>query len=110
MQTFLPLPPRSTVKPALHAMSHTLVGPGDVRVLLTDLNDIGTFVARVIADERTLNKAVIIWEDERPMRAAREVGEEASGEADAMRAMKKSVCRALFIRGKDNADDVRWPR
>ena len=94
MQTFLPLPTRSAVAAPFRTMSETVPEPGDARVLLTDLNHIGAFVARIIGDPRTLNRSVIVWEEERPIRAAREVGEAMSGEADALRSRMRpvSVC------------------
>jgi hypothetical protein len=39
-------------------------GKGDKKSAVTDLNHIGDFVARIIDDDRTLNKWVYIWEDE----------------------------------------------
>ena len=91
MQTFLPLPPRSTIPSPWRTTSLTAPQPGDARVLLTNLNNIGTWVARILADPRTLNKKVVIWEDERPVRAAFEVGEAASGEPEAMRSQMIKV-------------------
>ena len=49
----------------MHAeFSHTFVGSGNVPFAVTDLFHIGDYVRRVIADERTLNQTVFIWEDE----------------------------------------------
>ena len=91
MQAVLPLPPRSKTSLAMKAMSQTTFEPGDAPVLLSDLNSIGPFVARILADERTVNQAVMVWEDERPMHAAWDVGPLASGESEAMNALKISV-------------------
>ena len=96
MQVFLPLPPRSAVSPMMKTASRTAIVPGTAPVLLTDLNSIGTFVARIVADPRTINQQVIIWEDERPMHAAWDVGALASGEPDAMNALKISVGLSLL--------------
>lgn len=39
----------------------TIYGDGEAPNLVTDLRDIGRFVARIIADDRTLNKFVFTW-------------------------------------------------
>ena len=91
MQVFLPLPPRSAAAPGMKTMSHMTVEPCTAPVLLTDLNSIGTFVARIVADPRTLNRRVVVWEDERPMSAAWDVGAEASGEPEVMNKLKIAV-------------------
>ncbi|KAF2027043.1 NAD(P)-binding protein [Setomelanomma holmii] len=39
-------------------------GDGTAKILLTDLRDIGRFVARVVRDPRTLDKKVFTWSDE----------------------------------------------
>jgi len=36
---------------------------GEAPNLLTDLRDVGYFVARIVDDERTLNKSVYAWGD-----------------------------------------------
>jgi hypothetical protein len=41
-----------------------IIGTGDVKTLLTDKRDIGRFVARIIQDQRTLNRKVFTWSDE----------------------------------------------
>lgn len=44
-------------------MNTPIHGDGEVPNLLTDLRDIGKFVARIIDDERTINKGVFGWGD-----------------------------------------------
>ena len=39
-------------------------GTGNVKTAVTDLRDVGKFVARIIADERTLNRYVFCWTEE----------------------------------------------
>lgn len=41
-----------------------IYGDGNAPNLLTDIRDIGSFVARIIKDPRTLNKKVFTWGDE----------------------------------------------
>ncbi|KAI0667036.1 NAD-P-binding protein [Trametes maxima] len=86
MQLLLPLPERSTLlwKQNTYEIHHT----GTQKVLVTDHRHIGTYVARVIADPRTLGQAVIIWEDEVTQLQAHEIGERASGEEDSLKAKR----------------------
>ncbi|RPD53606.1 NAD(P)-binding protein [Lentinus tigrinus ALCF2SS1-6] len=85
MQLFLPLPLRSTVGPQVEAMTWRIHGAGENRNLLTDLHNIGTWTAKIIADPRTLNKTVIIWEDEVKEKDAHEIGARVSGDEDRLR-------------------------
>ncbi|RDX49057.1 NAD-P-binding protein [Lentinus brumalis] len=85
MQFFLPLPLRSTVPSHVKAMTWSIYGTGESRNLLTNLHHIGTYVARIITDPRTLNKWVIVWEDEVVQKDAHEIGERVSGDGDALR-------------------------
>ena len=78
--------------------SYTIYGDGNNRMLVTNLNHIGTYVARIIADPRTLNHAVIIWEDEPTQLETREIGERVSGEGDALKAKRIYVCRSFQYR------------
>ncbi|KAI8978174.1 NAD-P-binding protein [Trametes punicea] len=89
MQLALPLPERSASP--MKASSYEVYGAGDDRMLLTDLNHIGTYVARIVADPRTLNHAVIVWEDERTQLEGHEIGERTSGEGDALKAKRVYV-------------------
>jgi len=68
-----------------------IYGPGDKKMLLTDLEHIGQYVAMIIADERTLNQYVIVWEEEMTLPEAKAISEEQSGEAEAIRARRTSV-------------------
>jgi hypothetical protein len=53
---------------------------GEAPNLLTDLRDIGRFVARIIKDERTLNKRVFTWSNELSQKQIYAIAEELSGE------------------------------
>ena len=90
-QLYLPLPLRSAVPQHLKDMSWMVYGTGETRNLLTNLNHIGTWVARIIADPRTLNKYVIIWEDETTQENAYELGVRYSGDGEALRAKRIDV-------------------
>ncbi|KAI0333234.1 NAD(P)-binding protein [Cubamyces sp. BRFM 1775] len=111
MQLSLPHPDRSSSP--LKNILNTVYGDGDDRMLVTDLNHIGTYVARIIADPRTLNQAVIIWEDEVTQLETREIGERVSGEGDALKAkriyvsadaLKQELAQAKAAHAKDPAD------
>ncbi|KAI0359436.1 NAD-P-binding protein [Trametes cingulata] len=91
MQLALPLPARSKVPPAFKQWTYELHGSGTQKMLLTDHRDIGAYVARIVADPRTLNKAVIVWEDERTEEEIHEIGERFSGEADDLKAKRSYV-------------------
>ena len=60
--------------PKAKEMGHVRPTGGAARNLLTNMHHIGTWVARILADPRTLNQAVIVWEDEVPQREAEELG------------------------------------
>lgn len=55
-------------------------GEGEVPNLLTDLRDVGKFVARIISDERTLNKAIFCYGDVLAENEIYHLMEEVSGE------------------------------
>ncbi|KAI0359474.1 NAD-P-binding protein [Trametes cingulata] len=91
MQLSLPLPARSKVPAAFKQWTYELHGTGTQKILLSDHRDIGVYVARIVADPRTLNKLVIIWEDEQTEEKIHEIGERFSGEADDLKAKRALV-------------------
>ena len=93
MQLYLPLPLRSPASTSAGAlkMSRHVYGAGGSRTLLTNLDHIGAYVARIVADPRTLGRAVQVWEDERTQLDGREIGERVSGDGDALEALRVSV-------------------
>ncbi|KAL7277508.1 hypothetical protein ACG7TL_008429 [Trametes sanguinea] len=95
MQLALPLPERSAF--FMKALTYEIYNNGGAKMLLTARDHIGTYVARIIADSRTLNNAVIIWEDERTQLEQHEIGERASGEGDALKAKRIYVSVAFSI-------------
>jgi hypothetical protein len=52
--SFLAVAPRAAIE----------YGEGTAKNLLTDLRDVGRYVARIVRDEGTLNKRVFTWSDE----------------------------------------------
>ncbi|PIL32960.1 hypothetical protein GSI_05078 [Ganoderma sinense ZZ0214-1] len=69
-------------------MTWTVYADGSARTLLTHRERIGTYVARILADPRTLNQAVIVWEDEVCQGDAHALGERVSGEGEALKAKR----------------------
>ena len=56
------------------------------KLLATNLDHIGTWVARIVADPRTLNQTVFVWEDERTEADFFRIAEAKCGDPDAFRA------------------------
>ncbi|KAL9090299.1 MAG: hypothetical protein Q9165_005332 [Trypethelium subeluteriae] len=59
---------------------NTMPGDGNTPTLLTDLRDVGTYVARIIKDEQTLNKFVVTYSDELSQNEIFDIMDEISGE------------------------------
>ena len=106
MQLYLPLPLRSSATPGALKMSRHVYGGGHSRTLLTDLNHVGTYVARILLDPRTLGQAVQVWEDERTQLDAREIGERVSGDEGGLRALRVPVSSFSWSHFSD-ADSIR---
>jgi hypothetical protein len=62
-QISFPRVPSGKVDYALFWMDAPLYGDGKAKNLLTDKRDIGRFLARIIKDERTINKRVFAYSD-----------------------------------------------
>lgn len=71
----------------------TIHGDGNAPNILTDLRDIGRFVSRIIADDRTLNKYVYTWSDILTENEILNIVEELSGE----KIETQYVCMALHL-------------
>ncbi|KAF7324093.1 Glycoside hydrolase [Mycena kentingensis (nom. inval.)] len=61
--------------------SQTIHAGGTARNMLTDLRDIGRFVARIVKDARTLNKYVVAYGDVLTQQEIFKIAEEVSGES-----------------------------
>ena len=62
-------------------MTRTIYGSGDVKLALTDVRDIGKFVAEIIDDERTLNRYVFCWGDEKTQNEIWEIARKTKADA-----------------------------
>ncbi|PGG99547.1 hypothetical protein AJ79_08484 [Helicocarpus griseus UAMH5409] len=72
--------PSGRVDYAMMMPNSTIHGDGSAPNLLTDLRDVGPFVARIIADDRTLNKYIYTWSDVLSENEIFNIVEEMSGE------------------------------
>jgi len=79
-------------------MQVPLHGDGEVPNLLIVIRDIGSFVARIIGDERTLNKHFYCWGDLLTENKIYDVMEEVSGEK------LERVLKKKYV--SESADDV----
>ncbi|KAL5476929.1 hypothetical protein ACEPAI_3115 [Sanghuangporus weigelae] len=61
MQVTPPFADLGFPQPIVKRVSTSYIGSGDVKCAVTDKRDIGKFVARIIADDRTLNQYVFCW-------------------------------------------------
>ncbi|OBZ72583.1 hypothetical protein A0H81_07784 [Grifola frondosa] len=87
----LTLPERVESKNPYKALFYEVFGAGDKKMLVSNVEHVGDYLARIIGDDRTLNKAVIVWEDEVSLLQAKEIGERVSGEGEALKALRVYV-------------------
>lgn len=71
--------------------SYEIYGSGDRKIILTEPDAIGKYVARIIANERTLNQYVMIWEDELTLLEAMIICEQQSGEEELLKSRRVYV-------------------
>ena len=60
-------------------LSKTQLGSGEVKTAVLDVHDIGNFVARIIADERTLNRYVLIYSEQVTQKEVFKLAEKVTG-------------------------------
>ena len=101
MQLYLPLPLRSQAPHLMKEMGWSMYADGAARSLVTHREHIGTYVARILADPRTLNHAVMVWEDEVRQSDAHALGERLAGlgEGDALRETR-IVVSVILVRSR----------
>lgn len=92
----LAVPGTATAPSLLGPVSDEYYTSDDKPSLLTDVEHIGPWVARIVGDPRTANQYVIVWEDELPLRESKAIAEVASGEEQVLRA-KRSVVRLSSV-------------
>ncbi|TBU52272.1 NAD(P)-binding protein [Dichomitus squalens] len=106
MQLYLPLPLRSRLPLPLKEMTWKIYGDGEARNLLTSNQNIGKYVARILADMRTLNHSVIVWEDEVSQAEAHALGERLSGEGDALKKKRIVATKEDYLSAAAAAKEV----
>ncbi|KAL5514215.1 hypothetical protein ACEPAG_2303 [Sanghuangporus baumii] len=79
MKVTVPFSDYEFPQPILQRVTTSFVGPGDVKCAFTDDRDIGKFVARIIADDRTLNQYVFCWTEEFTLNEIVALAERVSG-------------------------------
>ncbi|OGM47926.1 hypothetical protein ABOM_002734 [Aspergillus bombycis] len=79
-QISFPCLPSGRVDYAALVPNTTIHGDGDAPNILTDIRDIGRFVSRIIADDRTVNKYVYTWGDILTENEIMDIAEDLSGE------------------------------
>ncbi|OCB85052.1 NAD-binding protein [Sanghuangporus baumii] len=79
MQVTVPFADPKFPQPIIRRVSTSYIGSGDVKCALIDKRDIGKFVARIIADDRTLNQYVFCWTEEFTLNETIALAERVSG-------------------------------
>ena len=96
-------------------MSYLYRGPGDVPTAVTALASIGTFVARIIADPRTLNQTVFVYDDHVTTADLFRIAEAKCGDAEGLRKitvrltaedLQKQIAETTA--GGTKAEPLRW--
>ncbi|KPM38526.1 hypothetical protein AK830_g8063 [Neonectria ditissima] len=80
-QSSLPALPSGRTDYAHKFPVRTIAGDGTLPTALTDLRDVGKYVARIIVDPRTLNRSVFVYNEVRTQEDIFALLEAASGEA-----------------------------
>lgn len=118
------LNPKTAPHPVVYEMSRKIYGTGDKKNAVTDLRDIGTVVARAIADDRTLNRYVFFRAEEVTQHETFKLAERISGqtikaelgtEADFERMAKgdhvsqslAGYLRSIFVRGDNTLENAK---
>ena len=77
-------------------MNTRMRGDGTAANLMTDLRDVGRFVARIVADGRAANKYVFAYGEEVTERGIYAVMEDVSGEKIERKFVSLLVCHFYF--------------
>ena len=88
----MPKVPSGRMDYALLAPVANVLAGGDIPSALTDLRDIGTYVAKIVNDPRTINKKVLAYTEVRTQNEVFGLVEKLSGE----KPERTDVCDLLF--------------
>lgn len=83
---------------------NTIHGEGTARNILTDLRDVGRFVARIILDDRTLNRYVYTIGEALSEKEIYHIAEETSGEKLEPTCVSQPRLHMLLLRDLMQAD------
>lgn len=100
----MPLP---ASKPHPYPPLDRYLGAGNRKVVSTNLDHIGDWVARILQDERTLNQAVLVWEYEITFQEAWDTAIRVSPEGEAI-FKNKAIVRASVL-GYGMAQPLTFP-
>ncbi|KAH9925889.1 NAD-P-binding protein [Epithele typhae] len=101
---FIPVPSRSGIPEALKANSNVMYGDGSRKNLVTNPAHIGLWVARIVADPRTINQKVVVWDDEVTQTEAFAIAGRISGDAEALEASRTKVTLEELRKAQTDAD------
>ena len=90
-QLTLPNIPSGRFDYALLAPSNTILAGGNVPSALTDVRDIGKYVAQVITDPRTLNRKIFVFTETRTQNQIFELVEKMTGEKPLKNEVKHTI-------------------
>ena len=79
-QLAFPRLPSGKIDYTMFSANNEIVGGGNVPSALTDLRDVGRYIARIIVDERTLNRMVFTYNTLMTQNQIHDLLEEVSGE------------------------------
>lgn len=85
------------------AATRTVYGSGDVKSALIDIRDIGKYTARIISDDRTLNKYVLAYTEELSQKEIVAIAERVLGKK--ISSIQYVAAEAL-IKTKDESEGV----
>ncbi|KAL5498554.1 hypothetical protein ACEPAH_1908 [Sanghuangporus vaninii] len=88
-------------QPIVRRVSTSHIGSGDVKCALIDKRDIGKFVARIIADDRTLNQYVFCWTEEFTLNEIIALAERVSGRKVNMEHISADEMEKILKDGSD---------
>lgn len=92
------------------AASHAITGAGNVKNAVTHIPDIGRFVAEIIDDERTLNKYVFCWSEEKTQNEIWDIARKVKAEFGGGPLKAKSIFKSeeALLEKVKSAEDNSW--
>ncbi|TDZ35061.1 Isoflavone reductase-like protein A622 [Colletotrichum spinosum] len=107
-QITLPRLPSGRVDAAASPMEPFIVGDGNKKSAITDLRDIGKYVARIIADERTINQKVFAYTELRTTNEVYDLIESLSGEKTDRKYLSEEDLEAALAEARDEKNFDRF--